>query len=310
MSVLAATVARMPLELAEPLPAALVPHYLARLGIDDPGPVGIAGLARLHAAHVERIAYENIDLVLGRPVPIAVESSVSRLLAGRGGYCFQLNGAFAALLSALGYRVVARRAGIQTASMAVRSGVNDTHLALTVHDVPSAAGRPGDWLVDVGLGDGLHGPMPLVAGRYVQGPFTYGLHGPVDADGGWRFEHDASAPFIGMEVGADVARIAHFEASHRSFCRDGDSPFRRVVTVQRRDALGVDVLVGLRRTRRDGSSETPETILDDRADWFTCLADEFGLDLTGLGAVRDDLWRSVCAAHAAWCAAKQPADAR
>jgi len=309
MSVPPATVSRMPLELANPLPAALVPQYLARLGIDDPGPVGVAGLVRLHTAHVERVAYENLDLVVGRPAPIAVEASVRRVLAGRGGYCFHLNGAFAALLAALGYRVVPRRAGIHTASMAVSPGVNDTHLALTVHGVPGADGLAGDWLVDVGLGDGLHAPVPLVEGRYDQGPFTYGLRGMAGADAGWRFDHDPTAPFVGMDVGAGVARIADFEPRHRSFSDDADSPFRRVVTVQRRDASGVDLLTGLRRSRRDADG-TRSALLDDRTDWFDCLADEFGLDLTDLGSVRADLWRSVCSAHAARYPAEVPVGAR
>lgn len=297
MSVPAHRVTVVPLSLASPLPPALVSRYLTRLGIDDPGPVGAEGLRRLHHAHVERVPYENLDLVLGLPAPIAVEASVARVLAGRGGYCFHLNGAFAALLASLGYDVVPRRAGIHPAASAASPGVTDTHLALTVHEVPGDDGTRGDWLVDVGLGDALHGPLPLVPGRQTQGPFTYGLRRSRAAGARWRFDHDRAGVFRGMEVGEGVATIDDFARRHHEFCTDATSALRRVVSVQRRDALGVDLLIGLRRSRREGGG-TRSRVLADRDEWFACLEDDFGLELAALDDRRDDLWTLVRAEHA------------
>src|SRR5512144_246573 len=72
---------------------ALVTAYLRQLEVPDPGAPSVEGLRRLHIAHVERIPYETIGIALGRPVGIAPEDSVARIVAGWGGYCYHLNGA-------------------------------------------------------------------------------------------------------------------------------------------------------------------------------------------------------------------------
>src|SRR6266545_3741350 len=87
--------------------------YLARLGLSDPGPPSVAGLRALHRAQVERVAYENLDIHLGRVHSIDPVDSFHRVVAGRGGYCFHCNGAFGLLLSALGYWVRWHRGGVQ-----------------------------------------------------------------------------------------------------------------------------------------------------------------------------------------------------
>ena len=45
------------------------------------------------------------------------------------------------------------------------------HLVLTVDQLPSEANPSGVWYVDTGLGDALHDPLPLAAGRHDQPPF-------------------------------------------------------------------------------------------------------------------------------------------
>lgn len=70
-----------------------VTGYLERLGLDAEPP-GVAALGRLHAAHVERVPYEALEITLGRPTPLEPSASLARILRGRGGYCYHLNGAF------------------------------------------------------------------------------------------------------------------------------------------------------------------------------------------------------------------------
>jgi N-hydroxyarylamine O-acetyltransferase len=74
--------------------------YLDRLGIADPGEPSVAGLRALHAAHVERVTYEAIEIQLGRPTTVDPYESAERIVARHpGGYCYHLNGAFSSLLS-------------------------------------------------------------------------------------------------------------------------------------------------------------------------------------------------------------------
>lgn len=137
--------------------------YLRRLGFPRPPEPTVEALFALQRAHLERIPYENLDIQLGRPPGIDPELSARRFAAGRGGYCFHLNGAFALLLETLGFEVTRHLAGVLGASERERRDVSGDHLALTV--------RVGaeEYFVDAGLGDGPYEPLPLRAGMHRQG---------------------------------------------------------------------------------------------------------------------------------------------
>jgi len=79
--------------------------YLQRLAVERLGEPSVAGLHALHRAQVERVAYETIGINAGQLIPLEPTASAKRIIAGWGGYCYNLNGAFAMLLSALGYQV-------------------------------------------------------------------------------------------------------------------------------------------------------------------------------------------------------------
>ncbi|BFV55828.1 arylamine N-acetyltransferase [Kitasatospora sp. CMC57] len=273
----------------------VVDLYLRRLGVARPGRPTVEGLFVLHRAHVERVPYETLEIQLGRPTTIEPADSVRRILAGRGGYCFHLNGAFAALLTALGYRVTWHVGGVQ-ADPARPAGADANHLALTVE----CEGRR--WFADTGLGDALHEPLPLGEGTYRQGPFTFGLGPSVVAPGGWRFSHDPRGSFPGMDFRQEPATQADFVERHTWLSTSPDSPFAGPSCALRRDAGGTDTLRGL-VLARTGSAGRTETELLEPADWFAALADVFGLTLPELGrADRDRLWRKVHSAHLGWVA--------
>jgi N-hydroxyarylamine O-acetyltransferase len=272
--------------------------YLERLRLPDPGPPSVDGLRLLHRAQVERVPYENLDIQLGRPPGIEPASSFRRVLAGRGGYCYHLNGAFALLLSALGYAVRWHRGGVQGRDEPHPVGAVGNHLALTVHGLPTADNPDGMWFVDVGLGDGLYEPLPLRAGQHRDGPFRFALAPSSKEFLGWRFEHDpAIGSFTGLDFRADVAVLADFRAKHEWLSTAPESAFVRVATVQRRDATGADVLRGRVLTRVPDGRPVE---LTTAADWHAALADVFGIVLP-----QDDraaLWHRVSAAHDAWLA--------
>ena len=269
--------------------------YLARLGVEHPGPPSAEGLRALHRAHVERVPYETLRIHLGKPTTVEPAESVRRVLAGEGGYCYHLNGAFSALLAALGYDVRWHVGGVQGRGVPEPVGASAGHLALTVHGLPE-----GDFLADVGLGDGLYEPLPLRPGRYRQGPFEFRLGPSVAVPGGWRLEHDPAGGFTGMDFDMAGAGPAHFADMHRHLSTDPSSGFVRVFTAQRRHADGVDALRGclLIAITSAGRAEREVT---ERREWLAVLADLFGLRLAPADA--ETLWRRVSAAHEAWQAA-------
>lgn len=275
--------------------------YLGRLGIAAPAQPDITTLHELHAAHAERIAYETLDIHLGRPTSIEPLDSVDRVLRRRGGYCYHLNGAFSQLLVALGYDVVWHRAGVHANPAEPPPGsARANHLALTAHALPTDANPTGDWLVDVGLGDAMHAPLPLIPGVYEQKPFRFEL-GPSQTDpGGWHFEHDPAGSFLSMDFAPGRATVADFLDRHEYLSTSPESGFVRVCSVQRRDALGADTLRGCVLSRY-GEPALADLVIDTAAEWFEVLADVFGLTLTDVSPVeRDGLWARVHAAHEAW----------
>ena len=78
--------------------------YLQRLGYDSAPPPTLKTLQDLQLRHVCTFAFESLSTLLHSPVPIDLPSIEQKvLLDGRGGYCFELNYLFLALLQALGF---------------------------------------------------------------------------------------------------------------------------------------------------------------------------------------------------------------
>lgn len=271
--------------------------YLRRLGMPDPGAPSTEGLFALQRAHLERVPYENIDIYLGRPPGIGPELSVRRFAAGHGGYCFHLNGAFAALLEHLGYDVTRHVGGVYEETGAQE--VNGNHLALTVRVDGEA------YLVDAGLGDGPHEPLPLREGAYEQGGFSYRLAplaGPLE---GWSYFNPGS-PFPMMNFRSAPAGMDEFDAEHLRLSTAEDSPFVRTLALLRRDAESIDIMRGRILTRIDPAKGPSDRELTTPEEFFEAIATVFGRELDDLTPTdRAALWDRVCRAHEAWLAAQQ-----
>ncbi|MEU4240392.1 arylamine N-acetyltransferase [Actinoplanes sp. NPDC026619] len=270
--------------------------YLRRLGVGRERP-SVDGLKALHRAHAERVPYECLEIWLGRATTVEPGDSIGRILHGRGGYCFHLNGAFSELLRELGYAVTRHYGGVQ-GNAGLTAGATGNHLVLTVSGLPSDEAPGGEWLVDLGMGDGIYEPLPLVEGEYRQGPFTYRLSRSVVEPGGWRFEHDPRGGFLGMDFRSGSVEMPAFAERHQELSTSPESGFVRVATVQRRDAGGTDVVRGLVLTRV--GDDQRRVTLERRDDYFAALADVFGITLDD--ADRDRLWPRLVAAHERWSA--------
>jgi N-hydroxyarylamine O-acetyltransferase len=146
-----------------------VDAYLARIDYCDPTEPTEEVLRGLHRAHVTSIPFENLDIVMGREIRIDLPSLQEKLLLRRrGGYCFEHNLLFGALLERLGFLVTRLAARVRMGNARV---LPSTHMTLSV----SAGGKP--WLADVGFGgEGLLEPVPLAEGvTSEQGGRTYRL---------------------------------------------------------------------------------------------------------------------------------------
>ena len=260
--------------------------FLRRIGVAEHGAPSVEGLFELHAAFVDEVPYETVQYQFGRGGPMDPEAVAARIIAREtGGYCFQLNGVFAHLLTSLGYDVTMHRGGVQTATRP--AVVDGSHMVLTV---------PLDeevWLVDVGLGDGLLTPMPLEVGAKVrQEPFDLSLR-KSDIVDGWRLDHDPRSSLTGMDFESAPAVLADFEEQHQQLSLSPDSPFVRTCSafLRRADSTAILRSVGFSQIFAD---RVDDQIIENQSEYYQVLADVFHLPLQHLsGTERDQLWRRV-----------------
>ncbi|WP_410595205.1 arylamine N-acetyltransferase family protein [Amycolatopsis sp. lyj-23] len=130
--------------------------YLARTGVARPAAPDLATLRHLQERHLAAVPFENLSSHLGEPVVLDEDALFTKIVHGRrGGFCYELNGLFAALLRALGYDASLHAAQVFHADGTLGPPLD--HAAIVV----SLDGE--DWLVDVGFGRFSRHPLPLSA---------------------------------------------------------------------------------------------------------------------------------------------------
>jgi N-hydroxyarylamine O-acetyltransferase len=126
-----------------------VAAYLTRIGAERAAP-SVAALRELSERHLMSVPFENLSIHLGELIELTPEALADKIIRRRrGGFCYELNGLFAELLTALGYDVTLQSARVFSGDTL---GVPFDHLALRV-DVA------GPWVVDIGFG--RHAVYPL-----------------------------------------------------------------------------------------------------------------------------------------------------
>ena len=247
--------------------------YAARVGAAGPLEASLETLRALHRLHPVAIPFENLTTLLGESPLLDVPSLERKLvLSGRGGYCFEHNRLFGAVLESLGFAVTGLAARVlwEREPGAV---IPRTHMLLAV-DVDGER-----YIADVGFGGlTLTAPLRLVPNREQPTPHeTFRLR---RHDGGfvlearlrdeWRalywFDETVHLP-IDFEV------LNHFVATHPG------SPFRSMLYCAR---VLPDRRLGLRNgrftIRRLGAgAETHE--LRTVSALRRVLGDDFGITL-------------------------------
>lgn len=134
--------------------------YLARIGYAGDRRPSLATLESLHLAHATSIPFENLDILLGRPIRLDIASLQAKLVRDRrGGYCFEQNMLFTTALMALGFQVT---------RLAARVMLNAPRVLPRTHMLSLVQVEGQQLLADVGFGaEGLLLPVPFVVGTPV-----------------------------------------------------------------------------------------------------------------------------------------------
>ncbi len=252
-----------------------VEAYLERIGYRGPVAPAAETLRGLHVAHLLAVPFENLSIHAGEPVVLEDGALFDKVVARRrGGFCYELNGLFAALLGALGFRVemlsaeVARRGG--------GFGPEFDHMALLVT-------LEGRWLADVGFGDSFTEPLLLdERGEQRQGAGSF----RVDEDGGrllllrrgaggdWEPQYR-----FGLEphTYADYAEMCRFHQT------SPESHFTRAPLCSRLTAEGRVTLAGRRLIETRGAEKTERELSGDD-EYAAALLEHFGVSMRGRGA--------------------------
>ncbi|GIG57634.1 arylamine N-acetyltransferase [Longispora fulva] len=265
-----------------------VDAYLRRIGHTGPVAPTLDTLRAVHRAQLLAVPYENAGIQLGTPAPLDIPALEDRIVRQRaGGYCYQLNGLFGALLTALGFQVRHACAAVHLDRYGEEDGWGN-HLALLV-DLDGQT-----WVADAGLGDGFLDPLPLRPGVHHQGAERYTIEDRGDR---WWIGLDGRTSPPGYHLRTAPLELADFDAWHQRLSTAEDSPFVRTFVVQRMYADRTETVRALTHTVRTATGNSTATL--DRP--------AFEATVARLGVPEEEgLWGLAAAQQEAWVAAGSP----
>ncbi|GAA0908161.1 arylamine N-acetyltransferase [Streptomyces thermoalcalitolerans] len=257
--------------------AVRVDAYLRRIGAERPASPTTDALRELHLRHLGTVPFENLSIHLGQEIVLEDERLVAKVVdEHRGGFCYELNGAFAALLEALGFDVMLLAA--RTYGPEGRLGIPYDHLALRVRTVDG-----GDWLTDVGFGAFSH--FPLAFGERGEQVDPGGTFRIVEAEAGDLDVLREGQPQYRLEVRPRA--LADFLAGVWWHSTSPTSYFTRSLVCSRLTEDGGRITLSgrtLTTTGADGKREVRD--LDSDEEVLAVYRERFGIELGEVPVVR------------------------
>jgi N-hydroxyarylamine O-acetyltransferase len=147
--------------------------YLERINYHGPLASTAETLRELQVAHLLTVPFENLSIHARQPIVLDDDALFEKIVRRRrGGFCYEANGLFAALLRALGFDVKKLSAGVAKPEGGFGPDFDHMALVVTIDE---------RWLIDVGFGDSFREPLLIdERGEQRQGERTY----RIDSDGG------------------------------------------------------------------------------------------------------------------------------
>ena len=229
-------------------------------------------LRELQVAHLLAVPFENLSIHAKEPIVLEDEALFTKIVERRrGGFCYEANGLFAALLRGLGFDVAMLSAGVANAEGGF--GPDFDHMALMV----SLDRR---WLVDVGFGDSFVEPLLLDdRGEQVEGERTYriledGAHlilARRDSGEEWKAQYRFT---LQPHEYADYAEMCRYHQT------SPQSNFTRARICSRVTEEGRITLSGMRFITTSKNGGRQERILTNQDEYADILREHFGIGMT------------------------------
>jgi N-hydroxyarylamine O-acetyltransferase len=230
----------------------------------------IGTLRALQIAHLLSVPFENLSIHTNEPIVLEDDALFDKVvLQRRGGFCYELNGLFAAMLRQLGFQVAMLSAAV--ARPDGDFGPDFDHMTLLV----SLDER---WLLDVGFGDSFREPLLLDSREaQVQGERAY----RIDEAGNYLLLQESIA---GSEWKTQFRFTLkpHEYADYLQMCQfhqtSPESHFTRQRICSRAKPDGRVTLSDMRLIETQGA-ERIERTLQDEAEYRLVLERDFGITL-------------------------------
>lgn len=263
-----------------------VHDYLNRIGFRGEPRLDRETLFAIHRGHLNTIAYENLDIHLGREVGLDIEQIYDKIVRrGRGGWCYEMNSLLGWALRELGFDVTTLGAAVGVQSDEDRQHMD--HMALCVMlDEP--------WLLDAGFGNAFLDPLPLREGSYQQAFHTFRLTRNGDY---WVFHNHAHGG-PGFEFLPQPRTLDEFAARCRWLQTSPESGFVKLTVCHRLlPDHRILTMRGAVLTTIDAQGKSQRTI-ESLPAYSEVLTQDFGLQLDP--SEIEQLWAQVWPAHVAW----------
>lgn len=261
-------------------------RYLDRIGYRGEARPTVSTLASVLRLHACSVAFENIDVQLGRSLTIDAEDAFEKIVErGRGGWCYEQNGLFGWALSEMGFEVT-RVAGAVRRDERGDAALNN-HLCLLVRE-PDA--RRPVYLADAGFGGSMIAPIELAECDQTHVPYRIGLR--FFEERCWRLSEASSGGESNYEFVVEPAEETALAAKCEQLQSDPQSKFVRNLVVQKRLP---DAHVCLRgRVLTTITANGKQQVLLETAEELTATVSKLcGADVSGVA----DLWPGIVARH-------------
>ena len=229
-------------------------------------------LRQLQLAHLLTVPFENLSIHAQQPIVLADEALFTKIVERRrGGFCYEANGLFAALLRALGFDV--RMLSAAVAQKEGGFGPDFDHMALMV----SLAQR---WLVDVGFGDSFREPLRLdERGEQSQGRRAYRILSDdthlilmqCNDETDWQAQYRFT---LQPHEYADYAEMCHYHQT------SPQSHFTRARICSRATEAGRITLSEMRLITTSEQGGRQERTLMSQEEYTAILREQFGIVMT------------------------------
>ncbi len=228
-------------------------------------------LRGLQAAHLRAVPFENLSIHGKQPIVLEDDALFTKIVGDvRGGFCYELNGLFAALLRALGFRVEMLSAGVATADGGFGPDFDHMTLMVTLGE---------RWLADVGFGDSFVEPLLLdERGEQMQGGRAYKIVPDDDRlillqrenEDDWKVQYRFT---LQPYKYADYAEMCYHQTSPQSH-------FTKARICSRATEEGRVTLSEMRFITTSKNGERLERILTSQKEYEAILREHFDILLT------------------------------